>query len=180
MNKVCVASDLETLCCVTENHDLFVRLPSWPKGKTYFFYFYLVMIFFLLLSNINVHHGFIFVLMFVCFHPPQPGTPHRPWQSYFDLILVDARKPLFFAEGTVLRQVDTVSKIRRESSGQRRHYKWTLAGMCYVVAYNLSLICCSVRAVQDFFVLFSKNTPVVSNWGPAYWKQCRVHEWIFC
>ena len=40
----------------------------------------------------------------------QPGTPHRPWQSYFDLILVDARKPLFFGEGTVLRQVDTVSK----------------------------------------------------------------------
>lgn len=40
---------------------------------------------------------------------PQPGSSHRPWQSYFDLILVDARKPLFFGEGTVLRQVDTVS-----------------------------------------------------------------------
>lgn len=40
---------------------------------------------------------------------PQAGTSHRPWQSYFDLILVDARKPLFFGEGTVLRQVDTVS-----------------------------------------------------------------------
>lgn len=39
----------------------------------------------------------------------QPGSSHRPWQSYFDLILVDARKPLFFGEGTVLRQVDTVS-----------------------------------------------------------------------
>ena len=37
------------------------------------------------------------------------GMPHRPWQSYFDLILVDARKPVFFGEGTVLRQVDTVS-----------------------------------------------------------------------
>lgn len=41
----------------------------------------------------------------------QPGTPHRPWQSYFDLILVDARKPVFFGEGTVLRQVDTVSVL---------------------------------------------------------------------
>ncbi|XP_061408907.1 cytosolic purine 5'-nucleotidase-like isoform X3 [Lethenteron reissneri] len=38
---------------------------------------------------------------------PQPGWQHRPWQSYFDLIVVDARKPLFFGEGTVLRQVDT-------------------------------------------------------------------------
>ncbi|NXU59853.1 5NTC nucleotidase, partial [Turnix velox] len=34
-------------------------------------------------------------------------TPQRPWRSYFDLIVVDTRKPLFFAEGTVLRQVDT-------------------------------------------------------------------------
>lgn len=42
----------------------------------------------------------------------QAGTPHQPWQSYFDLILVDARKPLFFGEGTVLRQVDTVSSAR--------------------------------------------------------------------
>ncbi|CAG5929001.1 unnamed protein product [Menidia menidia] len=42
-------------------------------------------------------------------HGPKPGYPHRPWQSYFDLILVDARKPLFFGEGTVLRQVDTTT-----------------------------------------------------------------------
>uniref|UniRef100_A0A8B9K045 5'-nucleotidase, cytosolic II n=1 Tax=Astyanax mexicanus TaxID=7994 RepID=A0A8B9K045_ASTMX len=40
-------------------------------------------------------------------HGPKAGSPHRPWQSYFDLILVDARKPVFFGEGTVLRQVDT-------------------------------------------------------------------------
>ncbi|XP_038641105.1 cytosolic purine 5'-nucleotidase-like isoform X1 [Scyliorhinus canicula] len=43
--------------------------------------------------------------------------PHGPkqcsWHSYFDLILVDARKPLFFGEGTVLRLVDTDSgKLR--------------------------------------------------------------------
>ncbi|XP_037091674.1 cytosolic purine 5'-nucleotidase-like isoform X2 [Pollicipes pollicipes] len=30
----------------------------------------------------------------------------KPWRSYFDYIVVDARKPLFFAEGTILRQVD--------------------------------------------------------------------------
>lgn len=32
------------------------------------------------------------------------------WRSFFDLIVVDTKKPLFFAEGTVLRQVDTVGK----------------------------------------------------------------------
>ncbi|XP_055353973.1 LOW QUALITY PROTEIN: cytosolic purine 5'-nucleotidase-like [Paramacrobiotus metropolitanus] len=30
----------------------------------------------------------------------------RNWRSYFDYIVVDARKPLFFGEGTTLREVD--------------------------------------------------------------------------
>lgn len=43
----------------------------------------------------------------------KPGSPNKPWRSYFDLIVVDTRKPLFFAEGTVLRQVDTdTGKLR--------------------------------------------------------------------
>ncbi|XP_014666040.1 PREDICTED: cytosolic purine 5'-nucleotidase-like [Priapulus caudatus] len=32
--------------------------------------------------------------------------PGRNWKTYFDYILVDAQKPLFFAEGTILRQVN--------------------------------------------------------------------------
>jgi len=36
----------------------------------------------------------------------KPGTPHRDWKSYFDLIIVDSRKPKFFADGTPLRQID--------------------------------------------------------------------------
>uniref|UniRef100_A0A8C2IHT2 5'-nucleotidase, cytosolic IIb n=1 Tax=Cyprinus carpio TaxID=7962 RepID=A0A8C2IHT2_CYPCA len=51
----------------------------------------------------------IMTYLFDFSHGPKHGTPHRPWQSYFDLILVDARKPLFFGEGTVLRQVDTTT-----------------------------------------------------------------------
>ncbi|CAG5077316.1 Oidioi.mRNA.OKI2018_I69.PAR.g8681.t3.cds [Oikopleura dioica] len=39
-------------------------------------------------------------------HGPEPGTPHRDWKSYFDLIIVDSRKPKFFADGTPLRQID--------------------------------------------------------------------------
>lgn len=57
--------------------------------------------------------------MFVCLL--QPGTAHRLWQSYFDLILVDARKPVFFGEGTVLRQVDTVSVYYRSLQGKNNH-----------------------------------------------------------
>lgn len=37
----------------------------------------------------------------------QPNEPHRNWKTYFDTIVVDANKPLFFVEGTILRQVDT-------------------------------------------------------------------------
>ncbi|XP_044031126.1 5'-nucleotidase, cytosolic II, like 1 isoform X2 [Siniperca chuatsi] len=41
------------------------------------------------------------------------GSPKKSWRSFFDLIVVDTRKPLFFAEGTVLRQVDTdTGKLR--------------------------------------------------------------------
>ncbi|XP_002741392.1 cytosolic purine 5'-nucleotidase-like [Saccoglossus kowalevskii] len=40
-------------------------------------------------------------------HGPTPDSAHRPWWSYFDAAIVDARKPLFFGEGTILRQVDT-------------------------------------------------------------------------
>ena len=34
---------------------------------------------------------------------------NRHWKSYFDYILVDARKPLFFAEGTSLKEIDIVN-----------------------------------------------------------------------
>ncbi|XP_064599743.1 cytosolic purine 5'-nucleotidase-like [Liolophura sinensis] len=40
---------------------------------------------------------------------PSPDQPQRKWTSYFDYIVVDAKKPLFFGEGTVLRQVDTAT-----------------------------------------------------------------------
>lgn len=31
----------------------------------------------------------------------------RDWLSHFDIVVVDARKPLFFGEGTVFREVNT-------------------------------------------------------------------------
>ncbi|XP_077593386.1 5'-nucleotidase, cytosolic II, like 1 isoform X2 [Stigmatopora nigra] len=41
------------------------------------------------------------------------GDSTESWRSFFDLIVVDTKKPLFFAGGTVLRQVDTnTGKLR--------------------------------------------------------------------
>jgi len=34
------------------------------------------------------------------------NTNNRDWKSYFHFIIVDAQKPLFFAEGTTLRIID--------------------------------------------------------------------------
>jgi len=46
----------------------------------------------------------------------------RDWKSYFNFILVDAQKPLFFAEGTTLRIIDpnTGSMKLGSYSGQLR------------------------------------------------------------
>uniref|UniRef100_A0A673WRF0 5'-nucleotidase, cytosolic II, like 1 n=1 Tax=Salmo trutta TaxID=8032 RepID=A0A673WRF0_SALTR len=42
-----------------------------------------------------------------------PPGAKKQWRAFFDLVVVDTRKPLFFAEGTVLRQVDTnTGKLR--------------------------------------------------------------------
>ncbi|XP_075222178.1 5' nucleotidase B isoform X2 [Lycorma delicatula] len=46
-------------------------------------------------------------------HGARPDEPHRNWKTYFDMIVVDARKPLFFGEGTILRQVDTTTGALR-------------------------------------------------------------------
>ncbi|XP_022919856.1 cytosolic purine 5'-nucleotidase isoform X2 [Onthophagus taurus] len=42
-------------------------------------------------------------------HGAKPEEPHRDWKTYFDTIVVDAKKPLFFGEGTILRQVNTTT-----------------------------------------------------------------------
>ena len=33
----------------------------------------------------------------------------KPWTSYFNYIVVDACKPLFFGDGTIMREVDTTT-----------------------------------------------------------------------
>ncbi|EDS38104.1 cytosolic purine 5-nucleotidase [Culex quinquefasciatus] len=55
------------------------------------------------------HHDVLFDFP----HGAKPEDPHRDWKTYFDTIVVDARKPLFFGEGTILRQVDTTTGALR-------------------------------------------------------------------
>ncbi|KAK6185100.1 hypothetical protein SNE40_007411 [Patella caerulea] len=44
---------------------------------------------------------------------PNSNGDVREWSTYFDYIVVDAKKPLFFKDGTILRQVDrTTGSLR--------------------------------------------------------------------
>ncbi|KAL3863170.1 hypothetical protein ACJMK2_004939 [Sinanodonta woodiana] len=46
------------------------------------------------------------IMKYLMDYPAIKGEEKRDWTSYFDFIVVDARKPLFFQGGTILRQVD--------------------------------------------------------------------------
>ncbi len=49
-----------------------------------------------------------------------PNAPRagENWQAYFDYTFVDAKKPLFFMEGTVMRQVNkTTGQLRSDLLG---------------------------------------------------------------
>lgn len=61
-------------------------------------------------------------------------VPGRHWRSYFDYVLVDARKPLFFEEGTSLKQIDeeTGNKKFGSHAGPLRQDQVYSGGSCDV------------------------------------------------
>ncbi|XP_063788023.1 5'-nucleotidase domain-containing protein 4-like isoform X2 [Pseudophryne corroboree] len=72
----------------------------------------------------------------------------KSWRSYFDLIVVDTRKPLFFAEGTVLRQVNTDNgKLRIGTyTGPHQH--------CAVYSGGSSDIVCDLLGMKGKDILY--------------------------
>lgn len=81
-------------------------------------------------------------------HGPTPNSQFRPWRSYFDLIIVDARKPLFFAEGTVLRQVNTLTGMLRIGTYTGPHQ------LCTVYSGGSSDIVCDLLQVKGKDILY--------------------------
>ncbi|KAM8794573.1 cytosolic purine 5'-nucleotidase-like [Eudromia elegans] len=76
------------------------------------------------------------------------GEDKRPWRSYFDLIVVDTRKPLFFAEGTVLRQVNT-------DTGNLRIGTYTgPLQLCAVYSGGSSDLVCDLLGVKGKDILY--------------------------
>ena len=58
----------------------------------------------------------------------------RHWRSYFDYVLVDAKKPLFFEEGTSMKEIDFETGITKfgSHSGPLRENKIYSGGNCDV------------------------------------------------
>ena len=41
----------------------------------------------------------------------QSNQEGLPWTDFFDIVIVDAKKPLFFSQGTVMREVNKVREV---------------------------------------------------------------------
>ena len=82
--------------------------------------------------------------------------------SYFDYIVVDARKPLFFGEGTTIREVDRVSTRNLYPTIQEYHQRNILfprtPQMCYL---KKIIVECNLIAV---FAIHFQNLNFVGNW----------------
>ncbi|XP_015192045.1 5'-nucleotidase, cytosolic II, like 1 isoform X2 [Lepisosteus oculatus] len=102
---------------------------------------------------------------------PEGGSPRRPWRCYFDLVVVDTRKPLFFAEGTVLRQVDT-------DTGKLRIGTYT-GGLQHGTVYSggSSDIVCDLLGVKGKDILYVGDHifgDILKSKKRQGWKTCLV------
>lgn len=57
----------------------------------------------------NSDYNYTDKIMKYILEPVEKTEASRSWMSYFDYVVIDAKKPLFFGEGTVLRQVNTTT-----------------------------------------------------------------------
>uniref|UniRef100_A0A8D0N0W3 5'-nucleotidase domain containing 4 n=1 Tax=Sus scrofa TaxID=9823 RepID=A0A8D0N0W3_PIG len=96
----------------------------------------------------NSSYNYTDAIMTYLFGIGEAGATARPWSSYFDLIVVDMQKPRFFAEGTVLRQVNTDSdKLRVDTyTGPHQH--------CAIYSGCSSDVVCKLLGVRGKDILY--------------------------
>uniref|UniRef100_A0A8C9H5E0 5'-nucleotidase domain containing 4 n=1 Tax=Piliocolobus tephrosceles TaxID=591936 RepID=A0A8C9H5E0_9PRIM len=95
----------------------------------------------------------------------------RPWRSYFDLIVVKMQKPCFFAEGVVLRQVNTDSgKLRVGTyTGSHQH--------CAVYSGGSSDMVCELLGVRGKDILYIGDHvfgDILKSKKRQGWRTCLV------
>ncbi|XP_017522640.2 5'-nucleotidase domain-containing protein 4 isoform X1 [Manis javanica] len=95
----------------------------------------------------------------------------RPWKSYFDLIVVDTQKPRFFAEGTVLRQVNTDSGNLRVGTYTGTHQH------CAVYSGGSSDLVCELLGVRGKDILYIGDHifgDILKSKKQQGWRTCLV------
>ena len=99
-----------------------------------------------------------------------PGL--RPWRSYFSYTVVDGRKPAFFGEGTVLRQVDVNTgklKIGRHTGELREDSVYSGGKTKNNTPKNLQK-----KSQKNHKKIPSKNTSKISKQSPKNHKKILV------
>ncbi|XP_049640596.1 5'-nucleotidase domain-containing protein 4 [Suncus etruscus] len=119
----------------------------------------------------NSSYNYTNAIMTYLFETGEAETQTRPWRSYFDLIVVDTHKPGFFAEGTVLRQVNTDSgKLRVGTyTGPHQH--------CAVYSGGSSDMVCELLGVHGKDILYIGDHifgDILKSKKQQGWRTCLV------
>nr|XP_044628779.1 5'-nucleotidase domain-containing protein 4 isoform X6 [Equus asinus] len=119
----------------------------------------------------NSSYNYTDAIMTYLFGVGEAEASARPWRSYFDLIVVDTHKPCFFAEGTVLRQVNTDSgKLRVGTyTGPHQH--------CAVYSGGSSDVVCELLGVRGKDILYIGDHifgDILKSKKQQGWRTCLV------
>ncbi|XP_054197425.1 5'-nucleotidase domain-containing protein 4 isoform X21 [Homo sapiens] len=125
----------------------------------------------------NSSYNYTNAIMTYLFSISEAEASGRPWRSYFDLIVVDTQKPHFFAEGLVLRQVNTVMAGAEDSgklhvgtsTGPHQH--------CAVYSGGSSDMVCELLGVRGMDILYIGDHifgDILKSKKRQGWRTCLV------
>uniref|UniRef100_A0A2K6EV53 5'-nucleotidase domain containing 4 n=1 Tax=Propithecus coquereli TaxID=379532 RepID=A0A2K6EV53_PROCO len=116
-------------------------------------------------------YNYMDAIMTYLFGVSEAETPAWPWRSFFDLIVVDTQKPRFFAEGTVLRQVNTDSGKLCVGTYTGPHHH------CAVYFGGLSDVVCELLGVRGKDILYIGDHifgDILKSKKRQGWRTCLV------
>ncbi|EHH22426.1 hypothetical protein EGK_05687, partial [Macaca mulatta] len=119
----------------------------------------------------NSSYNYTDAIMTYLFSISEAEASVRPWRSYFDPIVVDTQKPRLFAEGVVLRQVNTDSgKLRVGTyTGSHQH--------CALYSGGSSDMVCELLGVRGKGILYIGDHifgDILKSKKRQGWRTCLV------
>nr|XP_060484865.1 5'-nucleotidase domain-containing protein 4-like [Panthera onca] len=130
----------------------------------------------------NSSYNYTDAIMAYLFGISEAEGSARPWRSYFDLIVVDTQKPCFFAEGTVLRQVNRVMAGAEDSGKLRVGTYMGPHQHCVVYSGGSSDMVCELLGVQGKDILYIGDHifgDILKSKKWQDWRTCLVVPELF-